>query len=979
MLANIPRIVCLALSVIAWLWIHCPWSTDPVPSDRLQGAELEVRATLDPDRLAIRPDKPNVIRFPPQEARFVRLVIDSSHGEPCIDELEIFGSDPARNLALERDGAKATASSCLPGYPIHQIKHLNDGEYGNARSWIAATARNEWAQIELPKSSDVAEVVFSRDRTGHYRDRLPFQIEIQLSLDGKQWETIKWIRNSEPIPGIAQDHVPIIDFPDPFSWDGLIRYAFLCELETWQAMPREDHLSPFCVNRPAEPGGKPYWPKIARMDSLTRTLTLMDDLVERLAAKGLDVSAERVQLAEFRVRIEELDPNARALAKDLYLELRWAKRRLLFRDPDLAPLGKILFVKRHPYEPSHNYSDYLDSKFRGGGGICILEIPRPDGRLVPEAGNVRTLFDGRDGIARDPIATFDAKRIYFAYRPSGRPGDAYWHLMAIDSSGDGLRQLTDGPFHDYYPCPLPDGGIAFVSTRCRCRYLCWVPMSCVLFRMDSNGNALRPLSYANLSEWGTAVMRDGSILWTRSEYLDKGADFGHTLWAIQPNGTQPSLLFGNNTTNCYMNAHEVPGTYELCCTLISHGGDFNGPIGLIDLSTGPFNPAAITNITPDVRPRYHMDWAKAACFRDPIPISSDYVLVSHAPADRFGLYVIDRYGNREILYLDPEIGSMSPTPLREVPCPPILPVIRSIPESEHDQEPGHFIVADVYEGLGSGVPRGMVQYLRVCQEVRSDLERLPNGSYREQYPPFEDYYAAPTHKVTGPHGWPSFVAKTAWGIVPVESDGSASFVAPAGKVLYFQLLDGDFNEIQRMRSVVQLQPGEVRGCIGCHEDRILAPSTRPLLATSRPPRPLQPPSWGAAPFSYEKVVQPVWDAKCTSCHHAGDKDGIDLTGSLDAERVPASYRTLITQGWIHHLTYAWGAEHNRLEPLTFGTVRSKLWEVLNKGHYDVHLSADQMQRIKCWTDLNCPLWPDYQYRLNRSIPGIEQHPQEPSQ
>ncbi len=43
-------------------------------------------------------------------------------------------------------------------------------------------------------------------------------------------------------------------------------------------------------------------------------------------------------------------------------------------------------------------------------------------------------------------------------------------------------------------------------------------------------------------------MRDGRILWTRSEYLDKGADFGHTLWAIRPDGTHPELVFGNNTT-----------------------------------------------------------------------------------------------------------------------------------------------------------------------------------------------------------------------------------------------------------------------------------------------------------------------------------------------------------------------------------------------------------------------------------------------
>lgn len=67
-----------------------------------------------------------------------------------------------------------------------------------------------------------------------------------------------------------------------------------------------------------------------------------------------------------------------------------------------------------------------------------------------------------------------------------------------------------------------------------------------------------------------------------------------------------------------------------------------------------------------------------------------------------------------------------------------------------------------------------------------------------------DWYATPTHLVSGPFGWPTYVAKGDLGIVPVEEDGSASFLAPAGKVLYFQVLDSGLNELQRMRSVVQL-------------------------------------------------------------------------------------------------------------------------------------------------------------------------------
>ena len=42
----------------------------------------------------------------------------------------------------------------------------------------------------------------------------------------------------------------------------------------------------------------------------------------------------------------------------------------------------------------------------------------------------------------------------------------------------------------------------------------------------------------------------------------------------------------------------------------------------------------------------------------------------------------------------------------------------------------------------------------------------------------------------------------------------------------------------------------------------------------------------------------------------------------------------------------------------------------NKGHNDVKLTRDQIRRIKCWTDLNCPLWPDYVYRPLRPGPQV---------
>jgi hypothetical protein len=961
---------------------------------------------------AIAPAKPpDVLEFPPQEARFVRVAIHETSGrsQPAIDELEIFGPGGKENLALAKRGAVASASSVLPGYRIHQIKHLNDGLYGNDHSWIAATAGREWAQIELPKPATVASVLITRDRSGKYRDRIPEAFEVLVSQDGKQWKSVaKRERTGKSavrrLPNFQVDRLP------EKTWDGFLQYAFLRERATWNKLPADDHLSPLQVDRPAVPGGTPYWSRIARLAPLERVLVLFEELIERLDQRGLDVAAERAQAADFRRKAAQ-DPDSQAL----YLAARLAKRQLFLRDPALAPAEQILFAKRHPFLESHNYSEHLDGILEPGGGVYVLQIPRDQqNRLRPDRARIRSLFDGREGIVREPVLDYDAKTIYFAYRPDKPEVDgwaSYWHMYAMSADGTGLRRLTGGPFHDFDAVCLPDGSVAFNSTRCKARFLCWRPQAYVLHRMNADGTGIHRLSHANLSEWKPSMMENGRILWTRSEYLDKGADFGHTLWSIRPDGTHPELVFGNNTPNCYSQAHEVPGTQELVCTLMSHG-DHQGPIALIDRAKGPFDTAAITNITPDTRPHYQMSRSHHDTFRDPYPISSDHFLVTHNPDNQqnWCLYVIDRYGNRELLYVDPEISSKHPSPLRSRPRPPVLP--STLDADLAKQGMGQFTVQDVYRGLGPTVARGRAKYLRVAQEIPADLQPLADGQWCADHPPFTDFYASPIHIVRGPSpsyetrtsnasaqllrtnhdwsklvtevepelyrvreggGWPSYVAKASLGTVPIDADGSVNFFAPAGKVLYFQLLDADYNELQRMRSVMQLQPGERRSCIGCHDNRHSSPSSDVGLAMTKPPRRLEAPPWGTGALDYQQVVQPVLDTHCVRCHDGRPPKRLDLRGTLDVTRVPASYRSLITGGWVHYFDFTYGMRHFKAEPLSFGTLRSRLWQVLaDKNHKDVVLDAAGMRAIKTWTDLNCPLWPDYLYRPDRPGPQTAQ-------
>jgi hypothetical protein len=945
------------------------------------------------------------IDFPAQKARMVRLVIlQPFAGQPCLDELEIYGPDLQLNLALASRGAVARASSVLPGHAIHAVAHLNDGLYGNSHSWISATAGEEWAEIELPEPALVSRVVISRDREGRFMDRQILEAEVRLSSDGQSWKAAGELKRlaSEvrtPMPALT---FPVAELQAP-TWIGAVTYAFLSERDTWRRMNTTDYLSPLVNDRPAEPGGPGYWGRLARLAPLERTLFQFGQMIERLAALGVDVSSERAELAALELHAQD---KGKADSDALFLAAREAKRRLFFLDPRLEPLERVLFAKRHPLHPSHNYSEHMDSLFAPGGGVFVLHVPRDsEGRLNPARSEVEMLFDGSGGIVRHPVADFDAQTIYFAYRPD-KPEVAgwqpYWHLMSVRADGSGLRQLTDGPYHDFDPVPLPDGGLGFMSTRCQARFLCWEPQAYVLHRMQPDGSGLRRLSHANLSEWDPAMMRDGRILWTRSEYQDKGADFGHTLWAIRPDGTHPELVFGNNTPYCYGHGRQVPGSHEIVCTLISHG-DHQGPIALLNPAKDLFDTSAITSITPDTRPQYQMDRSHHETFRDPEPISRDHFLVSHNPGRRshWGLYVIDRYGNRELLYLDPQISSKKPSPLRARPRPPVLPEAHN--EVLAAQGLGQFTIQDVYEGLGPTVARGRVKYLQVSQEVPAPLEKLACGQLRNAHPSFQDFYATPIHLVNGPRksyvtrtanalqphafragnatpaeegaavisehgGWPSYVAKAVLGTARIAEDGSANFTAPAGKVLYFHLLDEEFNELQRMRSVVHLQPGEQRSCVGCHDPRSAAPLRHTAEALIRRAEPLTPPPWGPEPFDYERIIQPILNANCISCHGARSESKLDLRGTRDEHRVPTSYRSLVSGGWVHYFDWHYGARHFKAEPLSFGTLQSRLFQALEQEqHAEVTLKPKELRALKAWIDLNCPLWPDYRYRADRPL------------
>jgi hypothetical protein len=299
------------------------------------------------------------------------------------------------------------------------------------------------------------------------------------------------------------------------------------------------------------------------------------------------------------------------------------------------------------------------------------------------------------------------------------------------------------------------------------------------------------------------------------------------------------------------------------------------------------------------------------------------------------------------------------------------------------------VMQDVYHGLEPEVQRGEIKQVAVVQEIEKSTHTPQNnqcldGPGMRNIAVFGFQFPLVSCGAT-------YAPKKVWGFADVDGDGSAAFRVPSEVPIYFLALDGEGRALQRMRSFTHFMPGEVQGCVGCHADRNSAAShAGRRLAFSGPVQKLQPPAWGVKGFSYQEVVQGVFDRNCIECHNEREQAGnVDLTGDM-TDFFNVSYDILCrtgTQGernWIRHgspsgpefdhvrgmspyAEWIWtinGAGHNVLEiaPRRWGSPASKLAEIIRSGHPDekgdpqVNVPDEDRRRVYLWLDLNVPYY-----------------------
>ncbi|MCK5862989.1 MAG: discoidin domain-containing protein [Candidatus Hydrogenedentes bacterium] len=582
-------------------------------------------------------------------------------------------------------------------------------------------------------------------------------------------------------------------------------------------------------------------------------------------------------------------------------------------------IGEIVFITRSIYEDGHWYANISyyaqgeDQKtYVHGSSMYIYNV---------ESDSIRPLIEDKNGTLRDPCVHYDGKRILFSWR---RDTSETFHLYTINKDGSGITQLTNGEYDDIEPAWLPDGGIVFVSTRCRRWVNCWLTQVAVVHRCDANGSNIIPLS-ANLEHDNTPwPLPDGRILYTRWEYVDRSQVDYHHLWTMNPDGTGQMTYFGNlHPPGLYIDAKPIPETDEV--VLINspgHGArEHAGHVAIVNIHQGPDHLPSLRNISGNG-------------FRDPYPITKNIFIA----AQQRNLILLDRSGNITTVHrikATPKHEEVhEPRPIFTRQHEAIIP-----PRTDYKQTTGFLVLADAHLGRNmKDVAPSDIKKLLV-------IETLPKPiNYTGGMDPLS--YGG------------TFTLERLLGEVPVESDGSAYLEVPANRPLFFVTLDKNDQSVKRMQSFLTVMPGETVSCIGCHEERTQTPFNdvgTTLKALQRPPSRIKAISNLPEVFDFPRDIQPILDKHCLSCHdyesHEGSPFGPRSGGViLSGDRGPMfshSYASLTIHGQI-----ADGRNRatSNYPPRTLGAGASPLMHKIQRAHHGVLLSEQEISRVRYWIE-----------------------------
>ena len=685
-----------------------------------------------------------------------------------------------------------------------------------------------------------------------------------------------------------------------------------------------------------------------------------------------------------------------ATQRQLWLEARRQARVIALAQPELP--DSILCYTRFALHHKPNVCGiHYNWAYKPGGDLCVVS------GFKTGTPTVKTLLNGKlgPGHLHGMDLWFDGDRIVFGWasQPNWPPKDAKGnplnlihnqnnyayelsklteplHLYELDLKTGQTAQLTRHHFfNDLEPTYLPDGAIAFSSDRSAHSPACdgWENdiADTNLYKLMPDRQKIRRITNQKDIDMHPHLLNDGRIGYLRWEYTELGFMPIHSFWVVNPDGTMADALYKQHFTD-YVSIREVraiPNSTKFVGIAGAHHAQAIGPLVRLSPAKG-INEVAGTEIIARGSGPYEGGMPGTRVPEGGVPETKGYYYTPYGLSENAylasfgfgavtrrcygrydlisndaGLYFVDVFGNKELLFRDPLMCAINAIPMAARTKPPISP-------DRYDITKNSAICTAVNVYDGTEIPKGSIKAIRIMESLPWPVTEAEGARY----------FGGSSF------GW-QVSQVTCWGpvrvigTVPVEADGSAHFKVPVmtNASVYFQALDENGMEIQRMRTSISFAPGETRSCLGCHETRgNVAPATATGLAMKREPSTPVPPPWGNAPISYEKQVQPILDRRCISCH-GGEKPAAGLVLAdtpkvhFGMDSMNASYFNLRKKGLLActSQSIASGAV---TKPRQFGSYPSKFTRKLldDEKHKKLPITTEERQTLFTWVDANCP-------------------------
>jgi len=406
-------------------------------------------------------------------------------------------------------------------------------------------------------------------------------------------------------------------------------------------------------------------------------------------------------------------------------------------------------------------------------GSKIVRLDRGSNRPA----NLTSGFFG----AADPRISFDGSKVLFAGK---KDAAATWQIWEMNTDGTGQRQLTHCDGNCLAPAYLPRDAFAFsgeVQEAGGSR-------TYQIFFAKLDGSEAHPITFGPGDYELETVLQNGLILASaRAPLQTRGeSESSRNLYTLRHDGSGLAAFRCEHQTPAIRSqAEELEDGSVVFVKTRALGPEVGGDLAAI-------RRGATHNSV--VGPPSALIWS-------PRQLEADRLIVARRvptprSAGKFGLYSFDFiHGKFQApIYEDSELSSIEAVPVAAHSAPRWYWSTLS-PKANA----GYFICLNA--SLSADAPKGRM----VPQPSRVRVLALDSATQKE----------------------------TSLGDASVEQDGSFYIAVPPDRPVRFELLNAEGKVVRQQQSWIWARPGEEHGCVGCHEDRSVAPENRWPMALRR--------------------------------------------------------------------------------------------------------------------------------------------------